>query len=1556
MEAAVRKAKPERSVTPHAAEAEPQQEQSSSSEIGASAGMPLWLQRKAAGVHAALESEEDEKRESQVQPKCASCSGGSTCSSCASSDDETLQRKAEGDSERGKVPRGGALHAVAHRGVERAAEPLPHFERIQSSFGKYDLRGVRTQIGGPATDANNRMGSVGYTVGDRIGFRTAPDVRLAAHEAAHVVHQRSGVQLKNGVGSPGDGYEEQADEVADAVARGESAETILDRGPRGSSGWAARAVAAPEPVQDRTAPSPGWRGSVAAATARGTGEPLSLGTRTRVSSLLGHDLEHVRVHADEHSTRAAESLRAKAFTVGSHVYLNQARVSPQSPPGERTLVHELAHVAQYDEGRMGGGGTGFELSSTGDETEREARAVADRAGQAASPPEGSADGSAARAHGAQTHGAPAAPPAGGKVSRDILDDAADVVGGAVNEITDLSAGALIAIVRTVAPVIADLIEKGPTETIKAALEAAVHAFLAGVGMGDLDIGATFTTLTTAFSAETIAGLFTGEGGSCDSFVSGLNALRDLGERFMNSPVVEGIQSFFTEVTEVVGAVAKLVLEPGFEAVKAILGAEWEGIAAIGRAVWSGIQAVRDASSAAFEWVAEQLGFDSATGEGGLTDWISTKASEIWETIKETVQPIIGPLEVVGGAIAMLTGVGELYLIIEYAPRVVEAVQWLWTHKDDPDIVRSAHEQMGDSILPELLEAGSSFANVVESAIQSFVEKLGALAQGFLELLGAVTGVPLLDMATSFIQTVTSALNRAVEWGTTFVANAVTKIRTGVQQLYAFCEPYIEVLTSIGLAILNPEMIPVIIAGWAWRALPDCVKPPIIDLLLDAVIGILEAMPDFPLFGLLWPIIKAGVLGFARTIRALGPDEKITITNRLARIMSGSSPQFLVGFVVGVLKGLWDMLVMPFEMLWQLASGIAHLADWIGGVVSEAFTPASARAARAATGTATAHAAAAATSGAAHAGASASTATRASAEHVHAVQTRESVAAAHEAAPAITADNMPEVVERVATRRSSERSEERASATAPPAAQAPAASARPAPAAAHNGAAAPAAGPAPATAGAAAGPADMADRIRPPASRVAEQFMPAVQEYFSGGEGMTLDDFVGYLGQMWDAVLGACESLGATIAEKASELFLRDSGEYDLGYDVGYVVGMIAFQAVLDYFTAGLFEAVPILEEILAAPAAMMEEVLGLLSELGEFILEGVEELGATLSEAGGGALEEVLGALGEIGEDLVQFGRELLEEFGLVAEEEAAVTEEALAETEAAVGETEAAVGEGEQAAAETEEEAAQAEQHAEQVEREHLEAEAEAQVLLRGAEAEGVPAMAAALALDSLKAQFEWIDHFEAEPEGPGTSAIYMIASRKKIALYVRRGPELSSENVDDIIDQLRSKRTLTPADEARLREVAEQEGGIWNLKGELGETGSHGLRGEVGHALLGEELPYAEVIDSARINPTTGLADEITSIKTHQLYTFQEPGELASQLKSEARELSEFTTTTSAGQTVTAAPGAERILSIGVPPGQLESRAAEMTAQWRGEAQDAMRYARGLAPRVRIVFRIIR
>jgi hypothetical protein len=143
--------------------------------------------------------------------------------------------QAKGDLAEGNVDN---VTATAAAGVRGSGAPLPHLERIQKSFGPHDISGIRAHVGGKAAESAVAIGANAYAIGGDVGFVTYPTLHTAAHEAAHVIQQRQGVQLEGGVGQAGDVYERNADAVADRVVAGERATDLLGPGGAGSDSGA----------------------------------------------------------------------------------------------------------------------------------------------------------------------------------------------------------------------------------------------------------------------------------------------------------------------------------------------------------------------------------------------------------------------------------------------------------------------------------------------------------------------------------------------------------------------------------------------------------------------------------------------------------------------------------------------------------------------------------------------------------------------------------------------------------------------------------------------------------------------------------------------------------------------------------------------------------------------------------------------------------------------------------------------------------------------------------------------------------------------------------------------------------------------------------------------------------------------------------------------------------------------------------------------------------------------------------------------------------------------
>jgi hypothetical protein len=127
------------------------------------------------------------------------------------------------------APGDAGVHEAAARGTATSSTSLPHADVIQRAFGRHDISGVQAHTGGEAAASARDMGADAYASGNHVVLgERGSDLHTVAHEAAHIVQQRGGVQLKGGVGAEGDRYERHADAVADQVVQGKSAEALLD--------------------------------------------------------------------------------------------------------------------------------------------------------------------------------------------------------------------------------------------------------------------------------------------------------------------------------------------------------------------------------------------------------------------------------------------------------------------------------------------------------------------------------------------------------------------------------------------------------------------------------------------------------------------------------------------------------------------------------------------------------------------------------------------------------------------------------------------------------------------------------------------------------------------------------------------------------------------------------------------------------------------------------------------------------------------------------------------------------------------------------------------------------------------------------------------------------------------------------------------------------------------------------------------------------------------------------------------------------------------------------
>jgi hypothetical protein len=67
---------------------------------------------------------------------------------------------------------------------------------------------------------------------------------------------------------------------------------------------------------------------------------------------MSESFDDVQIHTGARAADAAEAIDARAFTVGNHIVFNHGEYDPESPEGQRVLIHELAHVRQQTGGAL----------------------------------------------------------------------------------------------------------------------------------------------------------------------------------------------------------------------------------------------------------------------------------------------------------------------------------------------------------------------------------------------------------------------------------------------------------------------------------------------------------------------------------------------------------------------------------------------------------------------------------------------------------------------------------------------------------------------------------------------------------------------------------------------------------------------------------------------------------------------------------------------------------------------------------------------------------------------------------------------------------------------------------------------------------------------------------------------------------------------------------------------------------------------------------------------------------------------------------------------------
>ncbi|MEE8294891.1 MAG: T6SS effector amidase Tae4 family protein [Sphingomonadales bacterium] len=156
-------------------------------------------------------------------------------------------------------------------------------------------------------------------------------------EAEDALEANPCIQPKLEVGPANDRFEQEADQTAERVMR--MAEPAL---------FKSQISAGTNQVQAKGAKGGAVPSKVANSIKglRGGGTPLPKTSKAFFEPRFGQDFSKVRLHTDAKASQMADSIQAKAFTLGNDIAFAKGAYNPESQSGKQLLAHELTHTVQ----------------------------------------------------------------------------------------------------------------------------------------------------------------------------------------------------------------------------------------------------------------------------------------------------------------------------------------------------------------------------------------------------------------------------------------------------------------------------------------------------------------------------------------------------------------------------------------------------------------------------------------------------------------------------------------------------------------------------------------------------------------------------------------------------------------------------------------------------------------------------------------------------------------------------------------------------------------------------------------------------------------------------------------------------------------------------------------------------------------------------------------------------------------------------------------------------------------------------------------------------------
>jgi hypothetical protein len=703
------------------------------------------------------------------------------------------------------------------------------------------------------------------------------------------------------LGRANDEAEQQADRIAERVSKAPAAGSTPPAPPAASAAAVRRVLAAggggPTEAANEDALLPETIEERLLALQAG-GQPLPEATRRDMEARLGMNLASVRIHTDGEAAQLNEAVGADAFALGEHIAFNHGRFAPAEPAGRHLLAHELAHVAQYR----------------------------------------------------QQAGAIEQAPVRRGFWGDIYDSVADTLGDIADWAWDKVQELGWRLVRSISPEL--------ERTLRAILDEGILAWLGRqvARAWDAYIG-TLRALVPFDGPRQLIDLFAGmveraaaivsalASGDCAPLMAAIDSLKTFVVDTVGvawdrlTEFLQPIGTFFSELWDNFGA-------PAVRWLQDFGGAVWEGIQELGRRFWEWIRPVREAAERVWNWFKDLLfgsseGDDSGASQGGVLGWISRKAGEAWDWVKEQTRPVWQPVAEFAGQVAELIPPAFVREMGEHAQQLSADLDAAGGGMEGGDGVPQNRDTLA-SVLPSVENIIATVRRIIVGAGEWISSRIGDIAGAISGLIGRLEANTLLSWLGAAFGWLSELVGSLAGWAREHVSGLFNWLVQGFDALTPFIQLVLETVRKVITIAGDLLQLPLLILNSIWQRVPACIREPIENFIRNQILVRIPVFGQFFSDPELWPRVQQTALAILRRIFVDGDIAGAAwlFFQSILRIL-GLPPELVVQVLAKAAAAIGDILTNPIgfliNLLRAMGAGMMGFFSRIGTHLLTGFT-------------------------------------------------------------------------------------------------------------------------------------------------------------------------------------------------------------------------------------------------------------------------------------------------------------------------------------------------------------------------------------------------------------------------------------------------------------------------------------------------------------------------------------------------------------------------------------------------------------------------------------------